>query len=238
MRTFSLALILAAVTVFSLNSCRKIVGRGPVISETRVTGNFNGIRLEVPGELRYTTGPEISITIQAQRNIIDYIETYVSGGDLRIRLRDNVVLRTSEDILITVTGPTVRRLILNGSGLVRAMSDLETDAFKLVVNGSGDISVQKVVTPRLEAEIKGSGMIEVSEGTADETEARVEGSGEIDLREVQAGSADARISGSGEIRLRVDDHLNAEISGSGTIYYYGQPTVQTKISGSGRIIKM
>src|ERR1700754_1099816 len=100
--------------MFVFSSCEKIVGEGPVVDETRNTSPFQGLSVSVPADAYFTQSPDYSVKLQAQQNILDEIETVVSGNILKIRFRHpNVKIRNSEKITIHVTGPTARELELN-----------------------------------------------------------------------------------------------------------------------------
>ena len=70
-------------------SCEKLIGERPVVTETRATPNFTGVELKVPGKLYYTEGPAYKVELQSQQNILNEIETIMSGNELVIRFRHN-----------------------------------------------------------------------------------------------------------------------------------------------------
>lgn len=237
MKQFLTALLLGLILI-GFNACRKVVGKGPIVSETRVTGEFSEISFAVPGELTYIPSDDYEITIQAQRNILDYIDTYVSGDELKIKVRDNLSIRTSEDIRVTVKAPGVRSLAVNGSGNIKAMNDFVGNYLRLKINGSGKITVNRIEAEQLEARISGSGHMEAFSGFATHEDISIDGSGHVDLLDIDAQTAKTNISGSGTIRLYVTDELDVRISGSGDVYYDGDPSVDTHISGSGRVVRL
>ena len=237
MKKISVALLLA-LAVISSSSCRKVVGHGPVVTENRNQSNFTSINFGVPGDLYYTQDSVYKIEIQAQENIIREIETYLVGNELKIRVRDNVNLRSREDIRINVSAPSIAGLTLSGSGNIKVPQSYFPSNAKLVVSGSGTMSITKLETNSIDATVSGSGELFVFNGVAKHVDADISGSGRIDLLGVVGKTARTQISGSGSVRLNVSDELNSKITGSGTVYYKGNPAVNSTVTGSGRVVRL
>lgn len=235
----TLKVIAAAAILFTLfNSCTKVIGEGPIVSETRIVRDFSEIDFGVPGELIYVNSNENEIEIEAQRNIIDVIETYVSGGELKVRVRDGKNIRSSEEIRVIVRSANINSLAVSGSGTLTTDDVFDPSDATLRVSGSGKIRISHIASDNLDARISGSGSIHVQNGTADTEIVNISGSGEVNLLPVEARRASTQTSGSGNIRLRVTDELDVRISGSGDVYYEGNPVVDVKVSGSGRVVQL
>ena len=236
MKKISAAILLAAI--ITLPSCRKVIGHGPVITEERSLSNFTAINFGVPGDLYYTQDSVYKIEIQAQENIIGEIETYVVGSELKIRVHDHVNLRSSEDIRINISAPSITALSLSGSGNVKVLQPYRPSNTRLVVSGSGTMTVSQIETDNIYATVSGSGELMVFNGIAKHEDADISGSGSIDLLGITAKTARTQISGSGFIKLYVTGELNNKISGSGSVFYKGNPVVNTTVSGSGRVTRL
>lgn len=234
MKNLSIVLTVLAAG-FLFGSCKKVVGEGPVVTETRPVGNFSAIRLAVSGELYYTHSPDYQLTISAQQNILNVIETRIDNNELVIYFRDNVNVKSHEPIVVNVSGPMINGLTISGSGNIHADST-ETDNMKLAMSGSGNISLSKLSATSLTADISGSGNINVSSGMVNGEHLNISGSGGIDVRNLAAQNATTVTSGSGEMHVNVSKSLDVTISGSGSVYYSGTPVVNTHISGSGKVI--
>ena len=237
MKRISVALLLATVFI-SLHSCRKVTGHGPVVTESRKPSNFTSINFDVPGDLYYTQDNNYKIEIEAQENIIGEIETYMAGHELKIRVHDNVRLRSEENIRINVSAPSITGLILSGSGNIRVSQPYQPSNTRLVVSGSGSMTINQLETNHVDAAVSGSGELLVLNGIAQHEDADISGSGRLDLLGMMAKTARTQISGSGSVKLYVIEELNTKISGSGTVYYRGNPVTNTTISGSGKVIRL
>lgn len=229
---------IAASALLSLASCEKVVGDGPIITETRAVREFSELEFGVPGELEFIESDQQEITVEAQRNIAEVIETYVTGNELRIKVWDGKRIRTSEPVRIIVKAPAVHAFAVSGPGSMTIDSIQHSGTTRLRLSGSGKIIAQKLESASLEARISGSGSIEVWEGIVEHEDINISGSGDVDLVEVEATKASTQTSGSGNIRINVSDELDVRISGSGDVFYKGAPVVNVSVSGSGRLIRL
>lgn len=237
MKKFNVGLLLILV-LSGIQSCRKVIGHGPVVTDNRTVTNFSAIHFDVPGTLYYVPDSIFKVEIQAQENVLREVETYVVGNELKIKVHDHVSLRASEDIRVNVSAPPVTALSLNGSGNLKVSHFYRPANARLTVRGSGTMTIDHLETRNVDAAVSGSGELIVFNGKADHADADVSGSGRIDLLGVMSKTARAQISGSGSARLHVTDELNTRISGSGSVYYKGNPFVNTSVTGSGKVIKL
>lgn len=237
MRIIKFAL-LALVVAVSLSSCKKIKGKGELVTESRSVTGYSGIELNMEGTVNFTPGTDYTLAVEAQENLLPYIETFVDGGHLVIRQKPGTTFGDHEPITVTVTAPNASGCWISGSGNINVLGQWTGTAVEAGISGSGNIYIQDVDVTNLKVRISGSGNLEAVSGYADNEDLGISGSGNIDLSEVIADYTDATISGSGNIYIQVITQLDATISGSGSIYYLGQPAVNVNISGSGKVIKL
>jgi len=225
--------IIAACTV----SCRKsLVGEGPTVSQIRATPAFNGIELQMYGDVYYKNEPERKLEIIAQQNILNNIETYVSGNKLIIKFNNSRDFWDADMIRINVSAPDANSFVVNSAGNINCMNDINTQLLYLRNGGSGSISLSHINANIIDAENNGSGSIQGAVGTSVSEHIKNSGSGQINFSGVTAHTANAETIGSGSVRVKVLDHLRAVIDGTGSIYYSGNPTVSSDISGQGHLI--
>jgi len=239
MRTKSM--ILLAITLMGLiglSSCEKINGKGEVVTEYRTVTGFAGIDLAIDGKVYYTQGPDYSLMVEAQENLMRYIQTFVDDGRLVIREKPGMSLGKHEPIIFRITAPSVSGIWISGSGNFYVLNTWTGENLEAGISGSGKISITSLDTRSIQVRISGSGDLTVSGGFADSEHLQISGSGNVDLRQVISIYTSATISGSGDIYTQVSDLLDATIAGSGSIYYLGQPVIKAHISGSGKVVKL
>lgn len=227
----------ALALLFANTSCIEdftIRGNGIEASEGRMVSNFDKLKSSGSFDVHITNGDTYEVVVNAESNIVPYIETYVSGSTLNIDIRGmhNVKNRLPMEVYVTV--PSLRSIKQSGSGNIT--SDFFTaDKFELFISGSGKISAA-VEADEVHASISGSGQLDIS-GEATTTNYSISGSGRIYSDNLDSHDCYAAISGSGDMYVNASNLINAHISGSGTLFYYGNPSLESHISGSGRIIK-
>jgi len=234
-----LLLCFSSTVLFSLSSCRKIVGEGPVVTENRTVQPFTGIILKVPGSLYYTQNPIYGLELRSQRNILNEIETVINGTNLEIRFKHhNTSIGRHDVINVYVSSPDANNLEIKGSGNLYITQPFTGNRMRLATDGSGNIQVNQLTVNSLTSTISGTGNVMVNMGTVEMSEANISGSGFIDVSGLTAQKGKADISGSGTIKISATQQLDAHISGSGTIWYKGSPVVNSSISGSGSVKKL
>jgi hypothetical protein len=233
MKIYSTAIIL--ILLFS--SCNKITGEGPMVTEHRNVANFSGIDLRCSANVYFKEDSIFKIEASAQQNILDVMETVVSGNQLIVKYRNDVKVRSSEPITIVIAAPEINSLRISGSGNINCAETLEAATMNLDISGSGNILLTAVNADKLNANISGSGDSRINSGTIDEEKLVISGTGNIKLQNVLAAKSIATISGSGNIYINVLQQLDATISGSGSVFYKGNPVVNITNSGSGKVSK-
>jgi len=237
MKKLVVVILLLVTGLFIFPSCEKVVGEGPLVTQTRTVGNFTGVSSEMSGKVNFTIAPDYKVEITAQQNILDVLNTNVVNGVLHIDFKNNVRVKEHEDLLINITAPYADYFRLSGSGNMNVQGDITANNLKVTLSGSGDITVQKAaIADKIDTDISGSGNISIAGGSAVNEDVDISGSGKVEMAGVDAQNAVTHTSGSGDVKLALSTNLDAHISGSGSVYYHGNPIISTHISGSGRVI--
>lgn len=206
--------------------------------QVRQLENFNGIQMNVPAVLTISQAVTYSVRLEGRGEIMDQVITEVKGKKLVIRSKDNKWKGGNDNSLhIFIELPQLNYLDLNGSGDVVAATEIVSDNMELEVNGSGNISLQKVTFGGLKATINGSGDIFLAGGNVRESSFLVNGSGNIDCNQLSIVQVTAMITGSGNIATGNVTSIDAAITGSGNISYKGTDVnVKKRVTGSGKLI--
>lgn len=221
---------------FGTEGLRSVRGSGNLVSEERPVSGIERIALYGIGEVEVTLGDSESLVVEAEENLLEYLETEVDNGVLELRTRNLINLQPRRDIRYLVTVKSVEGLEIFGSGAIN-MDRAETSSMRLLIAGSGDISVGELKADSLDITIPGSGEIRVS-GEVERQDINVAGSGKYLADDLRSLSAEIRLAGSGDMTLWVVEDLTVRILGSGDIRYYGEPSVSQTILGSGNIVSL
>lgn len=236
MKTLTTFLTGALFLLLTATSCINdisVSGNGIQATESRTTSAFSQVKSMGAFDVYITNGEEYSVMVSADENLLQYIETYVSGETLKIDIDELHSVKAIVPMEVYITTPVLDGVIQSGSGKIIA-DYFETDHFDAVLSGSGRI-VALFGANSGDVLLSGSGQLDIS-GSADHVELVVSGSGNIDAADLAVNDCKTLTSGSGNMWVSVDDYLEARISGSGNVYYFGTPTVETHISGSGHAI--
>ncbi len=227
-------LLAISALLFLLSSCKETIhGEGPIVKETRNPGEFAKLELDIPAHITYIVADSVSMTIAAERNILEHITTEIDGRTLEIKTEKD--LDPSRTIEIIMTLRTLEGINVNGSGKIRGINTMTGKEIKLEINGSGDID-GKFDYRIIRTDINGSGDAHIS-GKCEEQRIDINGSGNYKAEELISEICKIEISGSGDAALSVTGRLTADVVGSGNIRYQGEPAVTANITGSGEVKK-
>lgn len=239
MQRFSFVLYFALFASFALTGCWNstsadcMKGSGVSSTQHREPGMFTGIRTRGSIEVTLQEGPP-SVRIQADDNIIPYVQTTVNGDLLTIDFENGICVNGR--VRAIVSAPSVHMLSVEGSGNITGTAPFAPTSLSLSITGSGNISLTGTTTTTVSVSITGSGNASVS-GTATSLNALISGSGNIRAFNLPVDDATVSIHGSGNAEVHATQHLSASITGSGNIVYMGNPTLSTTITGSGRVFR-
>ena len=210
-----------------------ITGEGEKIKKELKVDNFEGVTLHFSGNVVLTHGSDFSVMAEGQENIIDNIETDVSGGIWEVEFDKNV--RNHKELTIYITMPKLTKAAIYGSGDIRTTNHFpRVSELNCGISGSGDLLLD-VEAGKLDAKISGSGDIKL-EGKADNLGVRISGSGDLDAFELNSDHVSVGISGSGDVKVVANESLDVRVSGSGDVYYKGRPDkMKSSVSGSGDV---
>ncbi len=227
------------VYLFSLlvliGSCRFKTGSGNLITETRSTGNFDAISVGGSFEVEIKTGPETSVLVEADDNIIKYIKTTVSGNTLKIRTEGlnnfgNVHMR------VYITVPSLNSIKASASADVEVTGILASES-RITFRASSSASIKADVNaPEIDSDVSSSATITLS-GKTKTHKAEASSSGEIRSYDLLSENATVAASSSADIQVFASVSLNARASSSGSVRYIGAATVTKAESSSGTVEK-
>jgi hypothetical protein len=224
-------MLIVTIIIFSISilciSCdtstignSKINGSGNIITEARSVNGYISISFSGAGELNITQGMAESLNITTDDNLMDYIETTVENGVLKIKFREGVSLEPSNTNTFDIVVIDLNGIVFSGAGTIQADTlDVSSGTFDLLVSGVADCIIS---------------------GHVDHQNIIISGTCSFEAPDFESMSATVNVSGVGDVTLWVSDNLNGSISGVGNVYYWGSPgTVENiNITGKGKVVKL
>ena len=86
-------LLLSAISLNTFATWETIKGNGNLKKEKRNASGYTGIELQGSMDVQIDYGSSNSITVEADENLLPYIETEVENGNLKIRQKKVSILK-------------------------------------------------------------------------------------------------------------------------------------------------
>jgi hypothetical protein len=210
-RPFAAAKLLTFAAL-ALGGCHLtgIKGNGNITTDTRPVSDFTSVEADGAFTLAWSSGPA-GLNITTDENLLNRIETSVSGQKLRLHSRGQ--LRPTDGIRVTLTSSGLSGARLTGAVRLTA-TKLSGKGFYL--EGTGATRV-------------------MADGTVNEVMATMSGASRLEAESLQAETVQLSISGAGKAEVAASKVLKVAISGAGKVTYSGNPTVEKHISGAGSV---
>jgi carbon monoxide dehydrogenase subunit G len=234
-----------------------IRGNGNVVTETRDVSNISSIELAMTGTLHITMGDREALTIEAEDNLMGYIQTDVSLGRLVIKTKQGINLQPTRPITYELTVSKLDAITISSDGDIET-NNLNSDSFSIVINGSGNLSISsldctslqvkssssgdtvigKLMAGSISVTISSSGNLEIQNGEVQQQNIHISSSGEYHANPLASTSANVTLSSSGSATIQVSDQLSGTLSSSGNVYYIGNPVMNINVTSSGKAIQI
>jgi hypothetical protein len=227
------ALILALATTGCMDDLF-IRGNGITLSETRFARPFSEVNSSGNFIVHVSPGDNYEIVVNAESNLLPYIETDIRNGRLNISVAGIHNLRNTRPMEVFVVTPYLDAVRMSGSGEITT-GYFDTERFEAVISGSGLIETA-VDARSAKLVISGSGYIDIF-GKVRSAEMILSGSGKIFAYDLALLDCNATISGSGDMYVNANRNLEVRLSGSGNLFYIGNPIITSTVSGSGKIFR-
>jgi hypothetical protein len=239
MKKINIQFILLIAISVSLSSCFKdlwcIQGEGDIIEVELDLDDINAIEASGAFDIYISQGESQIIKAKGHENIIDRLETFVSGETWQAELDDEFCYRDYQ-LALYLTLPDLEAITITGSSDVVVEDFIDQESLEISIVGSGNAEFNDFKGAKtFDIKISGSGDVECL-GDFDQLEdlnIQITGSGNIEAYKAITQSCDIDIAGSGNCKVYVEEKLNVDISGVGNIYYKGNPGITTNITGSG-----
>ncbi len=226
------ALFCSAV-FFSACYFNRTTGSGNIISEKRTVSDFSEIAVSTSIDVEVKPGATTEVIVEADDNIIKYVETDVSGDKLKIKTKS---LHSFSDahIKVYVTIPVIRRIDASASADVKIVGILKTNE-SLVFEASSSATIKGYLeASKVEANTSSAGNIKLT-GVIQDLDADASSGSGIDAMNLIAENVTVSVSSGASAKVYANKHLDASASSGGHIVYDGTPTIKQSVSSGGSV---
>lgn len=260
MKSSHLLYVIVLGVLTGLSACDEVfnvdmVGDGNRVRQSRTNlSGFESLYLDSDFEVNISSGDVYSVEVEADSNLLSYIETEVVDGELNISVSSNFNIQPRHPVRVYLEVPDrFSGIEVIDGGQVKADS-LYVDELNVTLYGVSLLTGKQINCPvnilaegstttrlrgtfeSLKLRQRGSGNMIVA-GQCEGADVILEGSGKIDAKELDVTNGDLRLYGSGLILCHVSGYLKAKVDGSGRIYYYGDPgSLEKELDGDGMIV--
>ena len=245
MKNINAFILVASVIILSIFACdvtgdlggETVRGSGTVVEESRDIGDFSAVELATQGRLYIEMGGSESLRIEADDNLMEYIETDIRAGNLVIENRRGTNLRPSQQINYYLTVDELDTIEISSSGDIET-GDLESGSFSISISSSGNLSIEGLEATSLNVRISSSGDLEILDGQVQQQDITISSSGKYNAEDLGSAEAEVNLTSSGSAIIQVSDRLSGRLTSSGDVRYIGNPDVNVSTSSSGRAVQI
>lgn len=235
---FSPHLVVMISMIAVLPACGdEVVGSGIVVTEERPIDDISGIDLATLGDLTVEMGAEPTLRVEAEDNIIEFIDTTTSGGVLTISKSEDVDISPTLPVRYYVTVRTIDLLRATSSGSIHS-TDLSATAMQISLASSGRVTLSSLTADELHSTISSSGSVAIYGGEVRSQNIKLTSSGAFRAGDLGSAVTQIDVDSSGGATVWATDRLDANLSSSGSVRYYGSPTLNIHRSSSGSVSQL
>jgi hypothetical protein len=223
----SLKFLIISILCLGLSACsnaqfrNSIQGEGPVVTEERNASYFSGLNVSSGIDVSLKQGNNETITVEAEKNLLQYIKTEIRDNVLHVFVEPNINIRFNSTKKVYVTMKDIYSVKTSSAGDVTGLTPINTTNLKLTTSSAGDIKLEANAT-LIDVDISSAGNITLA-GKSDILNADLSSAGDLEAYELKVKEADISVSSAGGARVYVADRLTARSSSAGDIYYTGNP---------------
>ena len=229
-------LLLVILSIVLLQSCEVKRGSGNIEKQERKVAAFSKIDVGGSFEVIIKQGDRHKVTIEADDNILEVIETTVAGNELNIEFRDRVNVSNAH-VKVFVETPVLNAINASASATVKVEGILKAEE-RVAFEASSASDIQADVdAPACRLEVSSSGKI-VVKGRTKDVEAEASSGGAVEAYELLSENVKADASSGSSIQIHASLKLNGEANSGASIRYRGNPTVSKEENSGGSVGKV
>ena len=234
-----IALFSLVILVFA-SGCREIAGErvrgsGHIITENRTATGFNSIDVSGAIDVYIKQDSTTSVKVEADDNILEYIEVHTDGSTLEIYTEDNIRLKPSHKIKVYISNSEYKDLRVGGASSIRSENEITTDILSVDIGGASEGRLE-VNSPRVSVKVSGASNANIKGKTKD-FEGGASGASDIRCFDLLTENADVDASGASNIEVYASVKIAGQASGASSVNYKGNAQVNVEKSGASSVNK-
>jgi len=226
-------LVLIGVVILLSGCIGGVRGSGSMVSRDFEVDDFSALDIGGSYHVTWRQGDSVSVTVEMQENLFDYLRVSVRGDTLNIDSTRSFNTSSSNRPRVYIYTPYIEMVNFSGAVSADSWDTIYGESFSL--NGSGAVEVNMTLeVETLDIDLSGAGDITLA-GSADTVDINASGAADITADNLQTSEVSIDLSGAGSVDIAVSDYLSVDLSGAGRVRYTGDPTIEQSISGAGQL---
>lgn len=235
-------IILSFLFSILLSSChfiggKRIRGNGKITTQSRPATGFTGVDVSGGIDVYVKQDSVASVKIEADENLLEYVQVTVDDGTLEIREERGFNLRSTNGIKVYVSGPLFKHFEASGACDIYSENKISSNS-EIGLNATGASSIKmELNAPVVNADLSGASRINLRGETKN---FKADGSGASDIKcfDLLTEEAHVEVSGASDAEVFASVKLDLHASGASSIRYKGNATVNQESSGAGTVKKV
>ena len=221
------------------SSCFKNTGK-IIIEHRAIATDVQEISIDDNIDLVLTQSNEVGLMVEGGENLLPYINTEMSGSELKISSDNKCSFLRAYDIPITVylSLPTITKIYYTGKGTISCADTLNFSDFTFETNqGTGSINLTMNSDKISIFQHTGPSYITIS-GNSKYLYLYAGENGWLFFNHLETDYVHTNHAGTGDMIVKANKTLLVELTSIGNIDYYGNPVVTISThTGSGQLRK-
>lgn len=230
----TLFVVMGMLLSINQGSAQRINGNGHVVKQERDIGTFHAISVSSAFEVFLTQGNTEELVIEADENLMDYIETKIVGGTLKIFTHGNIVKTTEMKVYLTFKD--IGKIKISGAVDLEGQNAMRFNELEIDASGASEIDL-KIEAKELYLDLSGASEIELH-GKVERVKIDCSGASDLDAEGLEVDYLELDASGASKLIVFVTQKLVLDVSGASTIRYKGDPTIEVDSSGASTVRKI
>lgn len=208
----------------------RIDGNSNVITEKRnINTEFSRVKVSSGIDLFIEQGDKVSLTVEADENLHDYIFTEVRGDQLKIYVDGNIRRARARKVHLTVKN--IEELKATSGSDAVSKGIIKAEELEVETSSGADMRIE-VEAKHVTSNSSSGSNLKIS-GTAETHETSASSGSSLHAYSLKAKEVTASVSSGADISVYASESISARASSGGDIRYKGSPKKVNKKTSSG-----
>ena len=214
---FAVLFVLSAIVAGTFRAL-EVRGSGDAGQSSQRLPPFTGISATGVGRLIILPGPQTSLTVTGDANLLDYVDSKIVEGELRLTFDPGAsgAVRLEQPLVYQVTLPSLASLSIGGQIEASIEPGADRGSLRVVVGDDARLVASGLALDALSVAVRDDGRVDLGGRTGSIT-IDASGASSLDAMDLTVGGAEVALSESSSVDLGETGTLRYRQSGSATL---------------------